>query len=444
MPPPTTVEVNDLKKSIHDLSEVLKKGTNDNNEMIQQTIKDVLANHPGFTPKSEVAIAPGNLGMDKADRINRIYKRMPAELVEQADDIFLLSMCMEKKFSGVKPNQLKAWEGFKEDIEASGHKKALDSTTAGGVDEWVPTDFSPQFYELVRLEMKVASLFPILNMPSNPFPLPIQLGRITTFKQAEQTANTGQTLIGYGDNGVTLSGKTILTAVNHASQVLISKEAEEDAIIAMLPFLKQEMVKAMAEGVEDCIMNGDTEGTHEDTDITAAADRRKMWLGLRALSNDRSWKTDLANFNLTNLRGMRKNMGKYGVMPSKNATITGIAGMMKCLSIPELLTVDKYPQGATIVNGEIAKLDGAPLIISEWVREVLTSSGIYGASGTKTVLHKVYRNGFVIGRRRGLTSQLGTELFMQSGQDVLVVTERLTFAELFDSNNHVTEMVYNF
>jgi hypothetical protein len=44
-----------------------------------------------------------------------------------------------------------------------------------------------------------------------------------------------------------------LTAVKFAGEALVSKEMEEDAIIAVLPFIQQELVDYMAADLEDAV-----------------------------------------------------------------------------------------------------------------------------------------------------------------------------------------------
>lgn len=436
----TKEEMDSLKKSVNDVVELVKKNQQSMTDSITSMVKDALANHPGYTPGRKVQFQghTTSMGMLKDAREQSILKQMPKEVISEIDEIFLLSQIMK-----CKPNQLKSWEAVKYDM--GDFKKALDTSTAGGTSEWVPTRFSDQFFEFVRLETKVRSLFPVIPMPGNPYDLPIGIGRMTSFKVTEQTADTGQDKVTVGDTS-NLSNKTTLTAKNHGTRVLASHNVEEDAIVPILPYLRQEIIRALAEGAEDAIMNGDTAGSHEDTDISSATDRRKLWLGLRAMSNDNGYKTDLgAEFSLTKLRQMRKNMGKYGVVPGRLALITGIAGYIKLLSLAEVVTVDKYGSNATVLSGELAKIDGIPIVVSEWVREVLDSTGIYNAAGTKTVMHLVHRNGFVVGERREVVVRLLTELYAESDQDALLSIERVTFDPLYPiATNRICEMGYNF
>lgn len=433
----TKEELENLSKQVADLASLAKKQNDDLNVQVAAMVKDALANHPGFTPERKIEFPVNSTSkMDRAWREKEIMSKMPKDLTEKSDDILLLSKLMR-----TAPQNLKSWSGFQQSL--GDFKKALDTAASGGGAEWIPTDFSTTFYEMVRLDTRVASLFPMISMPTNPFKLPVEIGRISTYKQAEQTADTGQDKIPVGD-GSSITDNTTLTAVAQAGRVLTSKELEEDSIIPILPFIRQALVRSLAEGREDCIVNGDTAGSHEDTDITLATDRRKMYLGLRAMANDQTYKSDLATFNIGNIRGLRGSMGKYGVNPNRLAIVCGVKGYMKLLSLAEVITLDKYGNNATILNGELAKLDGMPVVVSEWVRENLDATGIYNVAGTKTVLHLVNRDSFIIGEKRPITTQLLSELYAESGQDALVATERHVFSPIYAiASNKSTWMGYN-
>ena len=137
-------------------------------------------------------------------------------------------------------------------------------------------------------------------------------------------------------------------------------------------------------------------------------------------------------------------MGKYGVNPANLAIITGIKGYINLLNLKEVTTVDKYGAGATVLAGELAKVDGIPVIVSEWVREDLTAAGIYGSGQTKTVLHFVYRDAYAVGVRRESSIQLLVEKYADSDQDALITRERVTFAPIHPiASNKTTYMGYN-
>lgn len=429
--------MDEVVKQLKDASDAIRKSQDGQKEAIkaqvESVLKDVLRNHPGVTPERKLPVDGGNkIGMKKED----VIRSMPKDLQVESDGIFMMS-----KILGKRPQELKSWDSF---TRRSGEfKKALDTATAGEGSEWVPTGLSPDLFELVRLQLRVAALFPTIPMPTNPFDVPYQIGKFVTTKHSEQTADTGQTELSKISTS-SITGKTTFTAVPHGGIVLVSTEATEDSLVPMIPFMRQEVIQGLADGREDFIVNGDTAGTHEDSDITDSDDRRKIVLGLRALAHDNSYTRDLSTFSLGNLRLMRSDMGKYGVAPGQLAWITGIAGYIKLLDLDEVVTLEKYGPNATVLAGELGRIDGIPIIVSEYVREVLDANGVYNAAGTKTVLHLVRRDRFGIGERtRGEVTML-RELYAASSQIGALVRERVDFQPLTTiSSERITNLGQN-
>jgi HK97 family phage major capsid protein len=425
-----TATLEEVKKQVHDLTELVKKQKDEYAGAAETLLKQVLANHPGYTPPSKVEVPL----TDAEKRFEDIFQKMPKDLHEECDNILFLSKMLKKE-----PQQLKSWNPFKSKM--GDFKKALDTAETGGGADWIPTDFSSQLYELVRLSGQVQSLFPQINMPSNPYKLPIQIGRLMSFKGAEQTADTSQTPVTSGHTA-NITGNVTLTAVNHNTMVPTSKNLEEDSIIPILPFLRAEIVTALAEGRETCILNGDTTASHEDSDVTDAGDRRKMWKGLRRLAHDTAgYAVDLSEFTMSTLLDLIGTMGKFGVRPAESPIITGVKGYLKLMKFVQVQTLDKYGPGAVVLNGELANLLGRPVIVSEFVREDLNAGGVYASGATSTVVYVANRRGFVMGIRRDATVQLLTELFALYGQDVLMVWERVVFSPTYPQASNATSVL---
>jgi HK97 family phage major capsid protein len=418
------MEVADLVKTVKEATDALTAAHADNQEnvkrMVEETIKSVLRAHPGVTPQRTISFG------EQSDR-DEVLKSLPKEVQHEADKIYLLSSIMK-----VPAKSLKSWGNFRRvcEAKASDFIKALDSTTAGGVDEWVPTEMSASLQEKVRLQLKVASLFPTIQMPSNPYELPIEVGDINSFYLPEQTADTGQTLIPVGDTS-SISGKVTFSAKALSTRVLMSKESAEDSIVPLLPLIQNRIVLALAQGREDLILNGDTAGSHEDTDTSSATSRRKGWLGLRAMSNDQSYTRDLSTLSETNLLDLRADMGIYGVNPADLVFVTSIKGYIALMKIDAVTTLEKFGPNAVILQGQLGSIAGIPIVVSEFVRSDLNASAVYEASATKTVIHCVHRNAFAIGERSRISTQLLTELYAASNQNALLANERLDFQPVY-------------
>lgn len=278
--------------------------------------------------------------------------------------------------------------------------KAMDTGTAGEGAEFLPTELSNELIEKVRLQNKIYGLFEEIPMPSNPYDLPIEGADAVPYLVSESTGEDGT-----GQNKATAStpgtSKVTLTAKKIMTRVFFSTEEEEDSIIPVAEYVKRKIARAISDGLEQALLDGDTAGTHQDSDVTAADDRRKAWNGLRKLAlANAATKVDLSTFNTTNLRSLRKAMGKYGVNPTDLVWIVGPSGYNQMLDLDEVKTIDKYGPKATVLNGELAKFDNIPVIVSEHVRENLANGAVYdGVTTTKTYVLLANIQRFLAGAR---------------------------------------------
>lgn len=354
---------------------------------------------------------------------------------KRSDDVYLMSKILRQD-----AKTLRIYKNFEESELA----KAMAAATSGSGLEWVPTAFSADLIDKVRLALKVAALHKRIDMPTNPYKLPVVSSDATAYLISEATSDT-ETKITASTPG---TKNVTLTAIKLAGRVLFSEELTEDSIIPVLGFVKSNISTALAVAQEDATINGDTSGTHQDSDVTSANDARKAYNGYRKLALSGA-KVDCSSFTIDNLRSIRKAMGKYGVDPSKLAWVTGISVYSQLLSLkdssgnPMVITVDKYGPNATIMTGELAKVDGCPVIVSEKIREDLNDSGVYdGSTTTKTLICLVYVPGFVYGDRRRVTIKTKEEI--ETDQQLLVATQRLDFEDVIDaSTEKIVGLGYN-
>jgi hypothetical protein len=212
----------------------------------------------------------------------------------------------------------------------------------------------------------------------------------------------------------------------------------------MLGFMQEELVDYMVADIEDAIVNGDTAGTMDTG--WASDDPRKNFDGLRK-SAAASGKIDGAGVALSValLRGNRKAMGKYGVKPTALAHILSINALIEILSDTALLTLEKYGPQATVLTGELGKVDNIPVIVSEYVRADLNVSGVFdNVTKTRTEAITAYRPGWFQGERRGLTVQVLRELYAEDDQDAVLVSLRRAFAARFPiATENIVALTYN-
>ncbi len=313
-------------------------------------------------------------------------------------------------------------------------RKAMATSESGAGAEWIPTGFSAELMRRVQLQLKVAGLFDDIPMPTSPYKLPVQGDKATVYKAVESTSDTATALTPTTAQtwGVTFE------AVKLAARVLFSDELSEDSVIPILPYVENEVVYALADGIENCTVNGDTQTTHFDVGYTVASnDVRRCWDGIRRLQNKQTdpASVDLsgASFTAAKLLSLKSTMGKYGANPREGAWVTSIAGYIKLLGLDECLTLDKYGPKAVIFEGELAQLFGSPVVVSEHVGQNLNASGIYDGSTTdRTIVLYMHRPSTKFGRR---SSHVESDRIVETQQTQVVAAVRLDFEPMCDAES---------
>ncbi|HCS49762.1 MAG TPA: hypothetical protein DIW61_16570 [Candidatus Aminicenantes bacterium] len=232
-----------------------------------------------------------------------------------------------------------------------------------------------------------------------------------------------------------------MTSKKLRARSIWSEELDANSIIPILPRVKDTIAKSAALAVEDVIINGDTTATHQDSDVTDSKDHRKAWKGLRKLVVSTAF-NDLGTFDKDTVRGLLVDMGKYGLIPSEIAWLAGITSYNKLRGLTELLTVDKYGPQAMILTGEVGRLYGSPVIVSEKIRENLNATGVYdGVTTDNTLLFAVNKRAWILGNDGGW--KLTVDFDNDVDQYILNVRFRKDFICIYPATDTCVAIGYN-
>ena len=319
--------------------------------------------------------------------------------------------------------------------------RAMDVDTSGEGGTWVPTGIGADLHQKVRAAGKVAALFPRIDLPTNPWKWPLEGADATAYRVAEPTGDT--------ESKFTASTPGTAAATFDAeifgARALFSRSLEADSAVAILPFVRSKLVQAFVDAEEKAILDGDSDGTHQDSDVGASTtDARTAWDGLRkkalAQTSQATTSTSAANLAL-----IRKAMTRWGVNPNDLAFIVGVSAFHALVADSNLLTVDKMGPQATILNGQVGSIYGVPVVVSEHVRENLNASGVYdGITTTKTYNLCVNRGEWAMGQRMALDVEVDDSIYRETYQRVLVGFMREDFQSITDAAaNEDTSIGYN-
>ncbi len=322
--------------------------------------------------------------------------------------------------------------------------RAMDTDTSNEGVDWIPTGLGSSLHERVRAAGKVRPLFQTINLPTNPWKWPLEGADATAYRVAEPTSDTA-TKVTASTPG---TGATTFDAEIMGGRVIFSKSLEADSAIAVLPYVQRKLVQAFVDAEEKATLDGDTDGTHQDTDTQAvgATHMSSAWDGLRKRALANASASGGSALTVALLAARRADMDHYGLNPAECAFIVPISSYYALVTDTNVITVDKFGPQATILNGQLGSLYGVPIIVSEHVRTNLNASGVHDAiTTTKTYALCVNRNEWVMGARTPLALETDDSIYRETYQRVVIGFMREDFANInaLGTSEDDTCIVYN-
>lgn len=316
----------------------------------------------------------------------------------------------------------------------------MHTGSAGYGQEWVPDVWSSELWRKATTENVILPLFNVIEMPSNPYELPIPGAEPAVYYVPETTDEDDLTL-GAGNpipESRIGSGKVTLTARKLALRVGFSAEMVEDAVIPLMSLYREKALRVMADALDHVLLNGDTEtgesgNINSDDAALSATDKTLAFDGLRKLplvtAPGQALDAQAQAPSIDLLRSARfKLPNRYALRPLDCAWIVDGSTYGKLLGLEEVLTVDKFGPYATILTGEIAKLDGVAILVSPEMPLTQTNGKVGAVSNTRGQALCVYRPGWVVGYRRRVTATMDYLPYFDSYQ--MVATVRLAFGRI--------------
>lgn len=310
-------------------------------------------------------------------------------------------------------------------FDLKGRIKAFGSTVSTAGDEWVPTAISSNYIEEYLVLGELPGLFMRQPMSSNPMEMPHQYGSTKARRATEGAAATSTNFN---------TGKITLNALKSVEYYDLPEELNEDSAPSIIAAARAEVIRAQQRAEEAALLNGDTTGTHMDSDtaLLGADVAEKFWNGFRkrALANSTYGSSSFTGGAITDakLKTLKKLMGKFGINPRELILIVGPSGYDQLTGLDEVSTVDKFGPMATILRGALAAWRGIPIVVSEYVREDLNASGVYdGTTTTMTCCYFVNTTRFMFGQRRPIRVRVSIDPRAEYDRTQLVSYQRVAF-----------------
>ena len=381
---------------------------------------------------------------DDYSNLEQVVKSLEAQLAEKSEEI--MNIRESKRVFSDRQGQGDWKKAFEQDIVdakfaglATG--KGWDNDYAKSVMEKVnahsgvgvsSADFeqvvSTNVERDIQNELVLAPLFREVPMTSANMIIPIlpdsgyaEFASAQTASGSSPHGNLAERGDTYGSpfGGIDMTERTLSTK-KLISQSYLGNETEEDAILPILPLIRESMVRSHARAIENSILAGD------DADGAFGTSGASYEGLLHLARNDSDFTqstTAFASDTLTaaELLAMRKNMGKYGVNPSEVVYIVSQTSYYQLLEDAEFQDANLVGDMATKLNGEIGQVFGS---------RVLLCDEFAAAATGKFAAIAVYPRNYVIPRLRGVTIESDYEVANQ--RRVLVASQRIGFTDLID------------
>jgi HK97 family phage prohead protease/HK97 family phage major capsid protein len=295
------------------------------------------------------------------------------------------------------------------------------STTSAGIDVIVSTQFENE----VRQEMKVAPLFRDIQVASGATVLPLAPDAGAATFSAAGVGDSSNQLSDAGDNNYTVS-QVILQAHRLIAGTYISNDTDEQVVVTLLPIVTSALARAHAVALDKAILIGASSGTISkglcgDNGADDGGGYGDAQTGSTTIDASGS-----AEVTPAGLLAMRKDMGKYGMDPSKVAFIVPNDVYYELIDASGFTDVSEVGNDlATKRIGVVGSVFGSPVVATNQLANNLASSG----TPATTAAMAVNVDNYVIPRLKGVSIE--TEYSVKDQQNVIVAAQSLGFAELY-------------
>ena len=211
-----------------------------------------------------------------------------------------------------------------------------------------------------------------------------------------------------------------LKAEKLASKEYIGYEEEEDAIIALMPMIREAVVRRV-------VISTDTELLRADIGVDSGSGTVGAGWGVEGIATKA---TDASAVytqpgafgdatTIADLQQVRRKMGVWGLMPGDCVYVVSQNVYYDLLEDPDFRTMDVIGDRATILRGQIGMINGSPVLISD--------SFATDAISTVQAVCLNAKN-YLFGELRGMMVERDRDI--ENQKNILVATRRFAFNQI--------------
>lgn len=290
----------------------------------------------------------------------------------------------------------------------------------------------------IELQLVLAPLFRTLSMTSNTMTMPIMpdagyaefVARGGLGDQTAPKGNLDMRSATFGDNaGVDLGERTVTTN-KLISTSYLGNETQEDAILPILPLIRESMIRSHARSIEQSLLLGNSaQGVYTSG----------IYDGLTEMAVDASTNLDdgASGYAATDavtakdLFTLRKSMGKYGHRPDDVVYIVSLDAYYNLIEDAEFEDVNLVGSAATKLRGEVGQVYGTRVIVCDEFPAKAADAYNAVCVNVRNYLRPVLRG-----------IRLESQYLVKEQHNVLVATQRVGFIDIIEDAASVASFAY--
>jgi HK97 family phage prohead protease/HK97 family phage major capsid protein len=259
----------------------------------------------------------------------------------------------------------------------------------------------------VRRRLVVAPIFRNIAMQTNVMTMPVnpEAGTATWVTNADFGAvpsALGAAGASAGNTATHAFKEITLNAYKLATNEYTAYEEEEDSLIALMPMIRDGMIRRVARAVDKAFLLGAGSGSDPVRGLAT-------W----AANTTATGNTVAAGLNVAKLRTLRQGLGAWGLDPSEVIYIVNTDVYYQLLEDTTFQTMNQVGTQATLLTGQIGQIGGSPVLVS--AEFASPGTGVAGA----IALHP---GNFIVGNQRGL--RIDTQELVETQRRVMVASLR--------------------
>jgi len=261
----------------------------------------------------------------------------------------------------------------------------------------------------VRRKLIVSPLLRNVAMQTNVMTIPVnpEAGYATWVTNAQFATGASA-----GNTAVHQVKEITLNAYKVATNEYMAYEEEEDSLIALMPIVRDAMVRRTARAIDKAFLLGAGAGADPVKGLATYT------TGVAAANTTASIASGAVT-SVASLRALRKALGALGLDPQDVTFIVSTEMYYNLLEDTSFQTMNQVGVQATLLTGQIGQVGNSPVLVSAELPAQAT--GAYGALA-------VYTPNFIVGNQRGL--RMDTQELVETQRRVLVASLRTGMTQI--------------